>query len=144
MGTFAARITELQELVGKGRISGSVEVDQVYAHYQHERMDLRHPRGGGPGYLRNPLFQRAREFIQRVGSRFDDGRVGMDEAMGWAMEQLCVEVMVNAPVEFSDLKFSGHPKVIDDGQTMYDRAPIIARLSDEQIKAKNRQRRWGV
>jgi phage gp36-like protein len=55
-GTFHDRIKELAERVGHGTLTGSVEVDQVYAHYQHESLDLRHPRGGGAKYLEQPTI----------------------------------------------------------------------------------------
>lgn len=147
-GTFGARVEDIAMFVGEGTLVGRVTVDQVYARYQHERLDLFHPRGGGPGYLRNPLFRRSGEFLNRLASRLSLGRGGLAEAMGWSMEQLCSDVAREAPVEFSDLRFSGAPRVMDEGLIVYDRPPIIGRLSKEQLQAKNRHRisvkKWGI
>jgi hypothetical protein len=34
VGTFRDRIAELRQMVGTGRLEGTVEVSQIYAHYQ--------------------------------------------------------------------------------------------------------------
>ena len=62
-GTFTQRIAELERRIGSGKLTGSVTCDQVYAHFQHERADLHHPRGGGPFFLQKPLFEHYRDYI---------------------------------------------------------------------------------
>ncbi len=57
-----------------------------------------------------------------------------------AAEHLSGEVARLAPVEFGDLRGSGHPVVTDDGETIYDRPPLVGRLSKEELKAKDKAR----
>ena len=56
------------------------------------------------------------------------------------MEDLAEDggVASHAPVEFGDLRDSGHPSVTEDGRTVYDREPRQGRLSPEELKAKYR------
>lgn len=54
-------------------------------------------------------------------------------------EDLAREVSVKAPVEWGDLRGSGHPTVDDNGETVYDRAPAVHRLSEEELRAKHRR-----
>lgn len=49
-------------------------------------------------------------------------------------------VDVHAPVEFDNLRKSGHPTVTDDGATVYDRPPIVGRLSEEELRAERGER----
>jgi hypothetical protein len=108
----------------------------VYAHFQHERADLRHPRGGGPFYLQRPLFDHYREYLDDYARTVlhDGGQ----PAMRRSMEHLSDEVEVTAPREWGDLRRSGHPKVEVGGRTVYDRAPKAARLTRAELKAKSR------
>jgi hypothetical protein len=118
------------------RIVGSCEVNQRYAHFQHERTDLHHPRGGGPFYLQRPLFDHYREYLDDYARTVlhDGGQ----PAMRRSMEHLSDEVEVTAPREWGDLRRSGHPKVEVGGRTVYDRAPKAARLTRAELKAKSR------
>jgi hypothetical protein len=118
-----------------------VTVDQVYAHYQllqHERLDLHHPRGGHARYLAVPLETRFPLYLRWVAGGFldDGGREGMIRAM----EDLSDQVEWHAPVEFWDLRRSGHPEVKLGEHTVYDRPPIVHRLSPAELKAKSRIR----
>lgn len=47
-------------------------------------------------------------------------------------------VREHAPVEFDNLRRSGHPTVVDDGTTVYDRPPEVPRLSEDELKAERR------
>lgn len=136
-GTFGARIDALREMAGRGqRLEGSCTVDQVYAKYQHERAELHHPRGGGPFYLRNPLFDGYRDYLgDYARTVLHDGG---QPAMKRSMEHLSDQVEITAPVEWDDLRRSGHPQVTLGGRTVYDRAPKAARLTAEELKAKSR------
>jgi len=62
-GTFTQRIDELEKRLGTGTLTGSVTVDQVYAKYQHERMELHHPKGGQAKYLQAPLMAHFRDYL---------------------------------------------------------------------------------
>jgi hypothetical protein len=139
-GDFGARIDELKERVGRGDLTGSVTVDQVYARYQHEDLDLVHPRGGQAMYLRQPVMEHHESYLQKIAETvLDDG--GKREMIS-AVEDLAEDggVARYAPVEFDDLRASGHPTVTSDGETVYDRAPRVARLSEEELKAKGKAR----
>lgn len=137
--TFFDRIDELAERVGHGTLRGTVKVDQVYAHVQHEDLTYQHPRGGGPKYLEGPLHEQHRDYLERV-ARATLGEEGPDPAMADAMESLSGEVSRKAPVEFGDLRESGHPSVTSDGEVVYDRPPETPRLTDEQLRSKNHRR----
>ena len=136
-GTFSARIDELRHQIGDGaRLTGTCEVSQVYAHFQHERADLRHPRGGGPFYLQKPLFDHFRDYLDDYAKTvLSDGG---QPAMKRSMEHLSDEVEIAAPREWGDLRKSGHPQVTLGGRTVYDRAPKAARLTEQELKAKSR------
>lgn len=138
-GDFFERIEELIENVGDGTLRGSVEVDQVYAHVQHEDLSYEHPRGGGPKYLEQPLHTNHRDYLQRVADATLDPE-GPASGMAEAMESLSSEVAVHAPVEFGDLRESGHPKVTSQGEVVFDRPPAAHRLTDAELRAKSRRR----
>jgi hypothetical protein len=138
MGDFQERIAELQAMT-VGDLVGKVEVDQVYAKYQHERLDLKHPRGGRAKYLSGPLMENAPGYLQSVADGvLEDGGV---EAMTGSMQLLSNEVFLNAPVELNDLRNSGHPSVTSDGVVVHDEAPNVTRLTEAQLRAKGRLRR---
>jgi hypothetical protein len=137
-GTFADRIDVLRERIGNEKITASVLVDQRYAHYQSERLDLVHPRGGGAKYLERPLMSHYRDYLDDYAKTvLDDGGV---PAMKRSAEHLSDQVEVTAPVEFTDLRRSGHPSVTQGDRTVYDRPPKQHRLSEEELKAKGRAR----
>lgn len=136
-GTFSERIDALRTMTGRGqRLQGSVVVDQVYAKYQHERVELHHPRGGSAKYLERPLMGHYRDYLSDYAKTVlhDGGQ----PAMKRSMEHLSDQVELTAPVEWNDLRKSGHPSVEQGGRTIYDRAPKAARLTAEELKAKSR------
>jgi hypothetical protein len=108
----------------------------MYAHYQHERLNLVHPRGGGPKFLERPLMSHFRDYIDDYAKTvLDDGG---QPAMKRSMEHLSDQVELNAPREWGDLLKSGHPTVEQGGRTIYDRAPKVGRLSKAELAAKSR------
>jgi hypothetical protein len=136
-GTFSERIAELRHMAGDGqRLQGSVTVDQRYAHFQSEHMELHHPRGGGPKFLERPLMDNYRDYLSDYARTVlhDGGQ----PAMKRSMEHLSDQVEITAPVEWNDLRKSGHPTVTQGGRTIYDRPPKAARLTAEELKAKSR------
>lgn len=139
-GTAVARLTELlgRTHAGTGLLRGSVEIDQVYAHYQHERLDLHHPRGGGPKYLERPLFDRFRLYLAEIARTYLDD--GGERAMWHAMENLSDAAELAAPWEFGDLIHSGHPQVTRGLRTVYDRSPKRHRLTEAELRQKSRWR----
>jgi hypothetical protein len=131
-GTFQARTDELAHKVGHGDLKGRVEVDQIYARFQHERADLRHPRGGGPFYLRKAMMEHGQQHLVTIGrSILETGGV---HAMADAMDEVVGLLPQYTPVEFGYLRDSGHAQVFDNGALAYDLPPIVPRLSEEQLK----------
>jgi hypothetical protein len=135
-GTFSVRIDELRRMIGGGKLTGTVEVSQVYAHMQHERTDLHHPRGGGPKYLERPLMDHFRDYLDDYAKTVL--RDGGQPAMKRSMEHLSDEVEIAAPREWCDLMHSAHPSVEQGGRALYDRAPKVGRLSKAELAAKSR------
>lgn len=136
-GEFSARIDELRRMVGgPGQLTGSVVCDQVYAHYIHEHLEFRHPRGGTAKFLERPLFDHFRDYLGDYAKTvLDDGG---QPAMKRSMEHLSDEVEGTAPREWGDLLSSGHPSVKQGGRVIYDRAPKTGRLTAAELKAKSR------
>lgn len=83
VSTFQERMQHLSDTVGEGYLVGKVTVDQVYAQYQHERLDLKHPRGGQAKYLTTPLFHNRNAFLVQIAKTIlqDGGIRGMCVAM---------------------------------------------------------------
>jgi hypothetical protein len=137
-GDFGERIDELMERVGHGDLVGSVVIDQRYAAVQHNSLDFEHPRGGQALYLQQPLMEHHEDYLRKIaGGILDDGG---KRAMEEVVEDLAEDggVARLAPLEFGDLRDSGHPSVTEDGAVVYDREPRQHRLSDEELKAKYR------
>jgi hypothetical protein len=136
-GTFSARIDELRRMVGNGeRLTGVCAVDQIYSHMQHERLNLVHPRGGGPKFLERPLMDHFRDYLGDYAKTVL--RDGGQPAMKRSMEHLSDQVELAAPREWGDLLKSGHPSVEQGGRMIYDRAPKVGRLSKAELAAKSR------
>lgn len=136
-GTFDARIEELRRMTGMpDTIHGSVTVDQVYAHFQHERLDLHHPRGGEAKYLERPLLEHFRYYLGEYARTVlhDGGQPSVERSM----EHLSDMVEFSAPREWGDLRKSGHPVVELGQRTIYDRPPKVHRLTAEELRAKSR------
>jgi hypothetical protein len=141
-GDFFDRIDELAHDVGDEQVSGSVEVDQRYSKFQHERLDLKHPRGGHAQFLKMPMVDRADEHMRRLAKHvLEPG--GVADGMREVVEQVARDVHEEAPREFGDLRNSAHPKVVKDGETTFDRPPLVPRLSDAELREKDRLRRGG-
>jgi hypothetical protein len=132
MGDFQARTDELLRKVGHGDLRGNVEVDQVYARYQHNRADLRHPRGGGPFYLRKSLMEHAQQHLAAIGAAILEA--GGVRAMADAMDEVVGLLPRYTPVEHGYLRDSGHARVYDNGALAYDLPPIVPRLSEGALR----------
>ena len=83
-GTFDERITALMEQVGTGDLTGTVEVNQRYSHWQHEGLDFKHPRGGQALFLSTPLMERFPTYLEVIAKTVLDG--GAKDAMASSME----------------------------------------------------------
>lgn len=149
MGTFQVRIRELEDRVGDGDLTGSVVFDQVYAASQevgywktgpNAGVIIRnHPRGGGAHYLSDPLIENSERYMRNLAGRaYEEG--GLSGAMADNMEDLSREAGNRAPKETDALSQSGHPTVTDDGHTVYDRPPVVPRLSEAELKSRGKGR----
>lgn len=152
MGSLSERTRELQEIVGDGDLVGKVEVNQPYAVPQHEGIwqtgplagvvIRNHPQGGGAHFLSEPLTQNAERYMHNLaGNVYEPG--GLTGAMADNMEDLSSEVHDRAPRETEALRNSAHPTVTSDGETVYDRPPVVPRLSDADLKNRSRTHRRG-
>jgi hypothetical protein len=131
--TFGARIDDLIHSVGSGHLVGKVEVDQLYAHRQHEELGWQHPRGGGPKYLQAPLFEHYPGMLNRVADTVlstEGPKIGMIQAM----DSLSDDVAVRAPILLGFLRLSGHPSVVDDNVVVFDRPPAVPRLTEQELE----------
>lgn len=135
-GSFGSKIDELIEQVGTGDLVGKVEVDQIYAHYQHEDLALKHPRGGHAKFLQLPLFENKDQYLDWL-ARFALEEHGIVRGMETAMEHLSSQVEQQAPVLHAYLRHSGHPSVQDKEVVVYDRPPIARRLTEQEIHVQH-------
>lgn len=132
--SFLDKVDELLAQTPKESIRAYVDVNQVYAHYQHAHPEFKHPRGGQAFYLRDPLFGNQKTYFQQIARAVVKGQGRWAAVL--VAEDLSHEVMLRAPWEYMDLRNSGHPTVYIDGETSYDRPPLVARLTEEQLKHK--------
>lgn len=150
-GDFFDKIQELQDQVGEGHVVGSLEMDQVYAQSQElgiwmtgpnaGKVIHNHPGGGGTHYLSGALLGGVNGYMESVAETVLDG--GPAKGMEAATEKLGESASANAPIEFGDLRESTHPTVVDDGATVYDRAPLVPRLDEAALAAKAKGRARG-
>ena len=155
MKSFEEGTRALEQVVGHGRLTGSVVVDQIYAlpiesgYWRTGPLAgvTNQPRHGGETHaLANALEAIAEPSLRHVGQNIfrSDALGGFGvQAMAEAMEHLSAEYHERAPREFEDLRNSGHPIVHDDGRLAYDRPPMRPRLSDAALAEKNRRRALG-
>lgn len=108
----------------------------------HEGLDLNHERGGQAKFLEAPTVGGASEHMATLAKTvLEPG--GPADGMREVVDGLSGKVGELAPVEFDDLRRSGHPSVEDDGVVVYDKPPEVPRLSEEELKAKSRLRDLG-
>lgn len=162
--TFFSRMDDLSASVGHGMLQGDVEFNQVYARYGAGGLgDLGdgsgdtgvisptemsygpepnrkpgdtfdHPRGGEFDYLGRSLTDMGPGFPNRVKDAIE-GEQPLDDLMIRMVEELSTEAEIRAPREFGILNASAHPTVKSDGSTIYDRPPVIPRLTQPELDA---------
>jgi hypothetical protein len=125
-------VRRLQDTVGQGKLRGALRVDQVYAKYQHERLDLRHPRGGSAKYLQRPLYEHYREWLQALADNVLTGE--LEQTMVRCMEAFNSAMSRATPIQYNNLRRSGNPRVYSNGRKIYDRAPHQRRLSARELR----------
>jgi hypothetical protein len=137
-GDFQERTNELLELVGDGDLEIKVEMNQVYAGYQHRGISrftgrpLVYHRGGESHFLHNAMINGSDAHLEKLAASFPEVRRGAVEVAG----DVRSAAEANAPVEFHNLARSGHETVTDDGAVIHDRPPDVPRLSDEALRAQ--------
>lgn len=139
--SFFDRIDELAARVGDGQLVGSVEVNQLYAKFQHEGLDLNHPKGGQAKFLETPLYDHAAEAMQNIADDVLDS--GPEKPMIANVEALSGRVEKLAPVDIGNLRESGHPVVTSGDTTVYDRPPVQRRLTEDELKALHHGHPYG-
>jgi hypothetical protein len=140
MGDAGNRLRQLADHIGVGDLVGHVEVNQVYAHYQHAHPEFKHPRGGQAFYLEDPLYERTGSYMQAVADDMLDLDKNLIDSVMDQMRDLVRQVEVRAPVELTNLRRSGHPWVTDKGATVRDQPPLQHRLSEQELKALSKLR----
>lgn len=137
-GSFDERMAELEAMVGEGPLTAAVEVDQVYAHYQHQGLEFKHPRGGQALYLQEPWLRNTDHAMQTLA----DGVLKPD-GLHEAARQIALDgvtmVREHAPVEFDNLRRSGHATVTDNGAVIFDQPPEVPRLPEDALDAERHQ-----
>lgn len=135
-GSFEERMRELGRLVGDGKITTEIKVDQAYARRQHQNLLYTHPRGGGPFFLHNPFMALHKVHIQRVAQELFRGtaqvlyiRFGEDVANRGAQE---------APTELGNLRRSFAVTVKVGGRVIYRRDAAQRRLTRAELNNRIR------
>lgn len=135
-GSFEERMRELGKLVGDGKITTRIKVDQAYARRQHQNILYAHPRGGGPFFLHNALMSLHKIHIQRVAQELFRGnaqvlyiRFGEDVAK---------RASDNAPIELGNLRRSFAVDVKVGGRFIYRRDADQRRLSRAELNNRVR------
>lgn len=135
-GSFEARMNELSKLVGDGKITTTVRVDQAYARRQHQNPLYAHPRGGEPFFLHNALMALHKVHIQRVAQELFRGnaqvlyiRLGEDVAQRGS---------TNTPRELGNLARSYAVTVKVGGRIIYRRDPEQRRLTRAELNGRVR------
>ena len=145
--TFFARTEELKDRVGSGVMHFETVVNQLYAYnmevggwdnllgYLGQRS--LHPLHGG---MVGALGYSLSEMADHLWSDCADLLLlpdGLFSAFVSGAEELCAAYSLNAPVEWGNLRLSGHPSVEDNSVVVYDRPPIAPRLSRAELDAQD-------
>lgn len=142
---FFAQIDAIAADVGDGVYEGRVSVNQVYAAPLERGFwetgplagHVNHPRHGGQThFLRDGLIENRDHYLSQLASQALEPD-GIYKAMVDNVEHLSAQVAIRAPVEFGDLRRSGHPSVSHNNMVVYDRPPAVERLSRAELEAKS-------
>jgi len=125
----------LQSRVGQGPLRMQVTVDQIYAEAQEET-PYRHPRGGGPRYMRRTLDEEAPKILREgAGQLFQPFGLRRAFAAG-AGRFITTGLGRHAPVRYGNLRRSGRARVYDNGAMTFSRGPAKRRLSKTELNAQ--------
>lgn len=128
----------LRQRTGGARVKARVVVDQVYAKFQHESLDLRHPNGGRAKYLEGPLF----EGYPASMAEFAEGLLRVEEETAgrrWAStgRSLVRGVRENAPDEYGALRRSAALTVTEGRSVIVEEPAEVHRLSEAELRAED-------
>lgn len=145
---FGDRISELRKQVGRST-EGSINVDQVYAHYQDSGSGpsgkpaaaFDHPEGGQAGYLSDSLTLYGPDFAQRIADSISE-EDAMSDVFIEGVQKISLDVATLAPLEFGNLRESSAAQVIHDGEVTFDRPPLVPRLSEEELRQLKKFSKW--
>lgn len=129
-------IAQLIERTCGPRVEATVTVDQVYAHYQHEGLEFKHPRGGRAKYLELPLFEHRDQWLGTFAAKFLRARENVARMWAAPGRSLVAQVAREAPLEFGDLRQSAGLKVTEGGVVVVEEPPIQRRLTEDEIRLK--------
>lgn len=137
MGDFHDKMQMLIDSTAKGKITGEVVVDQVYAHYQEVHETFNHPDGGQAYYARDSLYDNLSGKIQKIADKTltEDG-THPEDGVKDVVDSVNDGIRLRAPLEFGDLRNSGHRIVTVGQETVYDVPALIGRQSAEELKQK--------
>lgn len=137
MGDFHDKMQMLIDSTARGNITGEVVVDQVYAHYQEVNVTFRHPDGGQAYYMRDSLYEDLNGKMQKIAdSVLDEEGTHPEEGVKKVVDSVNDSIKEKAPLEFGDLRGSGHRIVTVGQETVYDVPALIGRQSAEELKQK--------
>lgn len=133
-------IQDLIDRTGGPKVVARVKVDQIYAKYQHESLDLKHTTGQAK-YLEAPMFENAPRLMQNFANRLLVR--GTNTAREWGRhvgQPVHGYVRKFAPKLFGDLGQSAS-LTVKEGNTIVSSIPAIQnRLNKAQLKAKDKAR----
>lgn len=84
-------------------------------------------------YQESTLYANASDYLQTIADQVLSG--GVDEAMADVMEKFANDSGVACPKELTLLAHSDHPTVTSNGALVYDRAPEVPRLSEQELRS---------
>lgn len=110
----------------------------IDAEVQERHREFNHPRGGKAGYLGDHVLASQQEWMRKLaGALITPEGSDITKAAADIADDMSAGVSRFAPVEFDDLRRSGHATVTDNGRVVHDEGPEVPRLSDEQLRRKH-------
>lgn len=135
-GTFLRRTEELSRRVGHGRIEASVKIDQIYAEYQHNIPELRHPTGGKAFFLTDALIGNFPRWYQQIANHLYSP-LGVNHWMIRISDNFASQTKRRMPYFLGDLSRSTQPRVKQGGAFIYE-GSAKGRMSKNTLRAKAR------
>lgn len=135
-GNFEERMRGLQQLVGKGKISGITTFDQRYARIQHNNVAYQHPRGGKAFYLRDATTKHQRETLGRIAQELFRGNT--QALMISYVNKVERTASGDAPIELGNLKNSGSVGVKVGSGWIYRKPAKKARMTRAELNNRVR------